>query len=183
MRKKRYDSILSQAYIKEALVILIKEKSDLNVGVSEICTKAGVSRTTFYKYFTNVDDVYNQIIIEALDKYIADIRRMGLTIEKAEQMYFTWFTHLLRHYDVLKIFADTDRLDFMSNLYLLAKNRIVVLFPNVSSNDFFSQIKYSAITAGLYQISVEWIKNGALESPEIMASYACKTLTNEYVVF
>ena len=183
MRKKRYDCALSQAYIKKALVLLIKNKSDLDVSVSDICVKAGVSRTTFYKHFADVNDVYDQMIIEALDNYIADIRQMGLTIEKAEQMYEIWFSHLLRHYDILKLFADAGRLDFMSKLYILARDRIVVLFTHVSRNDFFSQIKYSAITAGLYQISVEWIKNGAKEPPEVMASYASKTLTNDYVVF
>lgn len=56
----------SKARICSALMELLKMKPYRKISVSQICSSAGVSRTTFHKYFESMDDVvlYELILIE-----------------------------------------------------------------------------------------------------------------------
>jgi AcrR family transcriptional regulator len=68
------------------------------VSVEEICQKAGVSKMTFYKYFTNKIDLVNHIwniwMQEARAKF-EELNRTGIPfVDKIEGM-FAWKTELL----------------------------------------------------------------------------------------
>ena len=55
-------SCSASSMIKSALLKLEQEKSFSDISVSELCKKAGVSRTTFYKCFHNTAEVVNAAI-------------------------------------------------------------------------------------------------------------------------
>ncbi len=41
---------------------LLKSKHLQQIGISELCTYAGVSRSTFYTYYSNVEDIYRSLV-------------------------------------------------------------------------------------------------------------------------
>lgn len=47
--------------IKDALITLLREKPLRSITVREICELAGVNRTTFYKHFRDIYDVFEQV--------------------------------------------------------------------------------------------------------------------------
>lgn len=50
--------------IQETLLSLLKDKALADISVIELCERAHVSRTTFYAYYSNVDDVYRELVRE-----------------------------------------------------------------------------------------------------------------------
>lgn len=50
--------------IAEALLVLLGEKPLGSISVVDLCAQAGVSRSTFYAHFSNVDDVYRELVRE-----------------------------------------------------------------------------------------------------------------------
>ena len=57
----------SKNYIVESLFVLLKSKTIENIQVTEICKKAGVGRSTFYKHFNNKSDIINYYLIAMKD--------------------------------------------------------------------------------------------------------------------
>lgn len=55
MKTKR--EALAEAYITEALLILIQKKNYRDISITEICAKAGVTRMSFYRNFRCKEDV------------------------------------------------------------------------------------------------------------------------------
>lgn len=50
--------------ITEAILALLGEKPLGSISVVDLCAQAGVSRSTFYAHFSNVDDVYRELVRE-----------------------------------------------------------------------------------------------------------------------
>ncbi len=65
MKKENQKIIFSKELIRNAALILVKEKSKNKITISELCKTAGVSRDTFYKYYQCIDDVFSEIYSKA----------------------------------------------------------------------------------------------------------------------
>lgn len=60
----------AQEALQQALVALMLEKPFLKIGVKELCARAHVSRSTFYAYYGNTDELLEQVE----DAHVAVIR-------------------------------------------------------------------------------------------------------------
>ena len=64
--------------LTNALLEILKNKNIKDITVLELCKKANINRTTFYKYYKDVDDLVITIedsLLSDLEKYIVDIKR------------------------------------------------------------------------------------------------------------
>lgn len=68
MRRRKADTMLMLAFFK-----LLETKSYSKISVSEIVDEAGLSRTTFYRYYTDVYDMYDKISVSIVDKVISEL--------------------------------------------------------------------------------------------------------------
>ena len=60
----------SKDYIVESLFVLLKSKKIGSIQVTEICKKAGVGRSTFYKHFNNKSDIIYYYLLTLYYRYI-----------------------------------------------------------------------------------------------------------------
>ena len=51
----------SKRKLKETLLLLLKKTKLKEITVLELCEKANINRTTFYKYYTDIDDLVYKI--------------------------------------------------------------------------------------------------------------------------
>ena len=73
---------LTNLMIREAFFSILKQKPLSKVTVKEICTAAGVNRSTFYKYYKDTYDLLEQIedeLIDNLQLHLAHINKSGLS--------------------------------------------------------------------------------------------------------
>lgn len=61
-------SALTKEWIFNALMILMQTKNLNNISITEVCTKAGVSRMGFYRNYNIIEDV----IVERIDQVFTD---------------------------------------------------------------------------------------------------------------
>lgn len=67
----------SQKMMKDALIGLLEE-NDLNeITVTDICSTADVNRGTFYRYYRDVDDLFNQIEEEFTERIFRLFPELG----------------------------------------------------------------------------------------------------------
>lgn len=64
-QEKERDSVSD--LIRQAFIALEKEKNFSSINVSQLCARAGVSRTTFYKHYRNTAEVAEDVIEGFLD--------------------------------------------------------------------------------------------------------------------
>lgn len=58
--------LLSKRMLQEAIISILKKKNLSEISVLELCEKANVNRTTFYKYYRDISDLLNEIKEELL---------------------------------------------------------------------------------------------------------------------
>lgn len=66
MEKENQRVKLTKRMFKESLIDLLKEKAIYNIKVTELCDKAELNRTTFYKYYENIYDVLSDVEYDVL---------------------------------------------------------------------------------------------------------------------
>ena len=64
--------------LTNTMLTLMKEKRLQDITVLELCKKANINRTTFYKYYKDVEDLVIKIedsLLVELEEHITDIKR------------------------------------------------------------------------------------------------------------
>ncbi|MDT8860211.1 TetR/AcrR family transcriptional regulator [Alkalihalobacillus sp. MEB130] len=88
MRNKNREEI-----IKAAQKLLL-EKDFSEVKMKDICEIAGVSRVTFYKYFSTLDDIAFEVQMKVIDEMVEYINKQtverGTGLEKLESLLQIW---------------------------------------------------------------------------------------------
>ena len=99
--------------ILDSAVGLYLSKGADNTTVSEIIKRARVSRTTFYRYFKDADDVLNQAVTRDFQALMADFETQSYEQSSLEEQIvedITWFVRQLRRRPALKLlFANNSR--------------------------------------------------------------------------
>ncbi|MBQ8349580.1 MAG: TetR/AcrR family transcriptional regulator [Ruminococcus sp.] len=157
---------LSKQMLRNALIELLKEKSINKIFVREICSKAEINRTTFYKYYGRPYDLMKDIentLYEELSHEVGDSKSC-----------------LMQTMRFIDKNADTFR--------LLEKNNVDPMFPQkiqnipeikeilegVSKSEKFSgfgSYAYEFIVSGGYGVVRNWLNKERRESPEEIAEY------------
>lgn len=165
MRKKRINK--TKNLISLALYALLKKKDYEEISVKEICERAGVSRMSFYRYYTSKDDVFIDYCDERFEEFYSlasDIK--NITIRQFTLMMFQFIDRYNRQIKVL--FSAHREFILLDQLNSYAR----YIIANLKS-DFFIEQKNNPIYAffmagGLFNVIVYWINSSTPVSPEKM---------------
>ena len=94
-----------RAILDTALALYLDEGAD-STAVSTIIERAGLGRTTFYRYFKDADDVLNQAVTRDFDALMADFETQRYVHEGLEEQLIediVWFIRQLRRRPALKL--------------------------------------------------------------------------------
>lgn len=152
----------------EALLILMKKKPFDKITVSELVERAGVSRTTFYRNYSSIE----QIITEPL-VVIIETLRASVTEEKYQNNMKMWYRDMLLY---LK-----ENYASMLEMLLLATNASFMDMKHIS--DFFaptldteeSRFKYTAFNGAIKELLSSWVR-GHCEGDIELLSELCVSL-------
>ncbi|MGV8981045.1 TetR/AcrR family transcriptional regulator [Clostridium sp.] len=91
---------------------LFLKKNFLNIKITDICSLAGVSRVTFYKYFKNMDELIFEVqinILNSMTEFVKD--RSNLTAtgkESVKSVLYSWKYFAKGYKDEMKFIALFD---------------------------------------------------------------------------
>lgn len=153
--------------IRTAFLILIFQKPIEKITITELVSKAGVSRTAFYRNYETKKDIANEIISDILNDIEASIRN-----PKYNNNDYEWY------FDLFTAFSQID------GQLLNALKGEGAMFLMLSGNPLFSMFlkpktteefyMYTAWECSIKNLLIEWIKNDMKETPQQMADICCK---------
>lgn len=157
------------------LLVLINEKKIKDITVLELCKNANINRTTFYKYYKDIDDIVLKIeesLLMDLAKYIDDIKRnylisfTGRIIETISEHKET-YTRLL---------GENGDHTFLRRILSLVYNQSVIEWEKLLKKASKSDLEniYNFIVDGTIGIVESWIKNNCQEDPATVSIFINK---------
>jgi AcrR family transcriptional regulator len=154
---------------------LLAKKRINDITVLELCAKADINRTTFYKYYKDIDDLALKIeddLIADLEKYIVDIKRNYLI------SFTSKIIEAISHNkDVYtKILSDNGDHTFLRKILNLVHRQSIEewekLLKKATPRDLDNI--YNFIVDGTIGLIEAWIRNNCQDEPESIAIFINK---------
>lgn len=154
--------------LKEALILLIKEKPYDKITIVELCQKAGVSRMGFYGNFQTKDDIVKKIVID-INQMLVD--RIGSPFRQTtdDKWYYSLFCLAKELSNVLISLKNAGFLEEYNRLI----NDIVLHDNDISTDEVYQRIIWNG---GIVNAICYWLSTGMKETPEEMGKYCNENL-------
>jgi len=179
---KHRSKYFETAYLmNDALLFLLEKKDFEYITVKDICTKAGVNRTTFYLHYQNTSDLLKETlentIKKLLDKY-DNYQSFNLDeLSSKEDLYFFTPKYVIPYLTFLK---ENKKLYLLANKYpSLFKTKSIFnimyirLFSPLMDKFYIPEKNRKYILkfymAGINAIVITWLEQGCEESEEEIA--------------
>lgn len=156
--------------IQHAFIDLLKQKPLDKITVKEICEKAQINRSTFYKHY---EDVYHlmykleEAALNHLEVLLIDSKHNG-----SIHVLTALLTSLLDYQDLIApLTANTPDSDFPNRLAERCSQYAVshLSFGDDYLNKPDKQYVYSYLAGGTSMLIQHWLKTGAKEAPAVIA--------------
>ena len=147
--------------IINATIKLLHDKPLENIPVSEIVNEAQVSRNSFYRNFSEKENILREYISELLDQWDYDYNHTRKTDHDSE-MYGSFFAHLKDNSDFYLTLRDR-------NLFHLFREVYLEKYGPKPEHDNMAAYVVAFIQNGMLGWIDEWIKRGMQESADSMA--------------
>ena len=176
MAKENQRVALSRRLLKEALIELLHHKCIHNISIRELCTTAGINRTTFYRHYQTPADVFLELQME----FVSDFQRTHPLPGSPDGMrrYSSALCgYLYEHRDTARLFLRSHTsADFavlfarLSQEFFTART---VLYKGSPIDEDTRRLICTLFSQGLYAVVRQWILEDVPKSPEEMAELIC----------
>ena len=161
--------------ISLALYALLLRKPYVEISVSDICEKAGVSRVSFYHYYDSKDDILIQFSDERFAEFFDDFTKLDfMTFEDLIVEMFKFLKNNSRQLAILRYAKKEDILmeQFYSyGRYIFSHSLTSQLIKNRDN-----PLVMSFLVGGLFQVIMKWLDEGMTSTPEEIAKYVLEIL-------
>lgn len=159
---------MTRRIIKEAFTEILQEKDIYHVSIRELCERADVNRTTFYKYYGNQFDLLADMENDLLEFFSRTITEHTTDPEKIIE---TACAYLECHLEFSRLILNNsvDPL-FPQKLFSLeiVREAALIKFPGQADESAYEYF-YNYITYGAYRMICIWLNKEIRESPRQIA--------------
>jgi len=160
--KKDKRQLNSAANLVNALAQCLKTKHISNISVSELCSKAGISRSTFYRIFDTPVDVLGYACDSYIDKAVKDF--LGKQFRDDEDLIRFTLQYWYENYEMLEAAINSGRLDIVRKSFESHSTRLIPLLRQDFSEMELDYIRQGAVGL-ISNLLLVWIRRGKKESP------------------
>ncbi|MFC6323926.1 TetR/AcrR family transcriptional regulator [Companilactobacillus baiquanensis] len=154
-RRARY----TKKMIQETVLDLLEDNPINNITVTEVCKKADVNRTTFYRYYEDIYQCVDDIEMEFLESNEPPEKIQPVSAIEG----------------LLTAFYNEKKL---SNLvFVEGKTRLLEKLQDAmdqNGKEFINQYQSAYLMAGMQSIMKIWVKNGMKETPHELTKIIIK---------
>lgn len=157
--------------IRESYIQLSAAQDGSAITVKDICDRAGINRSTFYRNYIDIYDLEEQLHTEMLQKMLTFIHERSL--DNVQQTLMTILTTMKEHqerYTMLHRIPSHSLLTrIINNCYEDNKDRILRQTSGITE----TQLKwfYEYICYGCAGLMIDWARSGMQEPPEDVARF------------
>ena len=156
-----------------ALMDLMNKKPIDKIGIGELCSKAGVSRMTYYRNYRSKEDILAQHLSECYERFVDKLRaEEGLDLDKICLHYFTFVKSEQEFF--IRLVRSRLGVIFVEELGKYMGSVMDVFLPEIQLPYYIK----SYIAGGFSKMSIDWIMNGMDIPVEKMA-----TMLTEFSVY
>lgn len=157
--------------IKESFYTLLREKPVEKITVRELCEKAEINRSTFYKHYQDCYDLLYKIEEEALERF--DTLLAGIEI-KGLQATLTEVLHIMQENAALfevfqKHSGNHDFTHRLAGRCFHYMERHMPSAPTQELNQNKQGMGYAYLVGGAGAVIEFWLRGGCQEQPEQVA--------------
>lgn len=163
----------TQKSIRDALVNLLAEKDVSEITIKELAERANINRKTFYMHYTNIDDIFDKIENEIIEKLLLIFEKYEFF--QAQFDGYTFFTTLnnviAEDYEFYKKLVHTNSYNrFFIKVKKILKDTLIEKFHKKLEINKDMLNLYAEFTAsGLMSMYVEWFNMNSILSLEDLA--------------
>lgn len=161
--------MMTKRMLKDALTKMLKEKDIYHISVRELCERADVNRTTFYKYYGSQFDLLTEMENDLLDFINRAIRHYEAEHEK---IVLAACRYVEENLDFVRIIVNNNESALPRKLFAMDSIRENVLkrvtrFRSEVEREYF----YHFLAYGAYQTICVWVNKEDEErgSPVVLA--------------
>ena len=172
-KKDNQRSRLTRMLLKNSFMRLMHEKPAGKITVKDICAGAEVNRSTFYLYYSEVNDILMELEDETIAWVAVSLGSIGAS-EKAlpdAQSYLLSFLRDVRHNDELlrTLLVENSDPHFRRKLQTVALNMAQTAF-DVGIGAESKSATFLFIVSGCIELLVDWIKSDYAASEQTMCN-------------
>ena len=161
--------------LQEALFVLIASKDLDEITVSELCARARINRTTFYKYYALPADVLREYFKEINDSVLGQI-----SITYSASMREDTYAKMLQ---ICKVYFENRKI---MRIYIKNMQDIMPMLTNGMTKSPIGGLRENSqiyfIAGGVASIILQWALDGFVMSPQeistILTDYICRLQAN-----
>ncbi len=153
---------LTRECLQLSLMHLMSEHPYEKITVSDIVRRAGVSRTAFYRNYTDKQDILHELG-DKMIRRIADISSKPELHANPHQWFEDVFRTVREDKDILALF---DQAGILQSELFSGKSISKLLYPTADTEINYIRI---ASEAAFFQILISWFRDGMKEDEKQMA--------------
>ncbi len=158
--------------IQDAFFALLKEQPLYKIKVSDLCERAGINRSTFYRHYTDPFDLMNQLeeqYLSEFEAYVKEVRLKGLkdglkmmiaNVKESQEQYLV----------LVSDNADNQFINKMITVsYSVFRNGFEITYPQLTENQ--RAYLFDFMVSGCIHAILDWVNRGMPESPDDLAAF------------
>ena len=151
--------------ITHTLLELLKERELSDICISEITDRAAVSRNSFYRNYTDKNDIVRQYLYQLLSDWKAEWDQKGS--DSGAELFGHLFMYLKHYGDIILLIQKR-------NLFHLFEESYLRLWGPSDTMDNITAYTLAFAANGILGWIEEWLKRGMCESAETMRDLLLK---------
>lgn len=156
-------------YYTTALFALLKKKPYQDISISDLVTKSGASRASFYRNYESKDQIVDEYLSEAIGEIF---RRHTLNAENMRIEVTRCFEEIYAQREVLRILANAGLLNKIDDLIYL--NTVKQINDLEVLNNKYQPFFFAGASAALIKA---WVQFDFHETPEEMSDIFFRSLS------
>lgn len=183
MKQENQRVMLTKRLIREALVELLKAKNLRQISVRELCERAEINRTTFYKHYGSPDQVLQEILSDQIQNVIDLADNNGKPVSTPDFLErmceYMWANRNLH-----KVLFSSQTGTEESDLFRLCANAmwsVRTFRPEMENLDpITDKAAMLFVESGCYAVFRWWLLEDVNQTPKEIAHIICRLIGLEH---
>jgi len=179
---KTEQSVARQRQLEQGLMELMLQKSFEDISITELCQHLGITRKTFYRFFSGKDGCLYAMLDHTMLDFFTNSpvpgRATGNALGDLDQFFLFWYSRQR----FLEALQKSGKLGILLEraIQLATREQIIPKYLSSWHLDLQDSAMAFAIS-GLYSMLTQWQSQGFLTPPEEMAKVATRMLTKPLI--
>jgi len=167
----------AETYLAYALIALMEKKPLEEISITELTKKAGVSRMSYYRNFTSKQHILEEHLQTIVRRFRIEGEKKGYLGKDHGYEQLLYAFRYFRHHSRYALCLHNANL---SSILLDGLNKYMDMYMIPPDADYAKRYKTYAYAGALYNLYIQWLKNGMRETEETMAEITFRIMFPHY---